>query len=523
MSAALSGVLLFLAFLPFPTPHLVWVALAPWLVELEKGVSRGADERWGARRGVLLAGVFWALNLYWVPVLIPRLGQVWPLWGYLGQLLLLALMGGLAGAAIVALRRRTGLPLAPAAALGWIGAEWARGHLLGPLRFPWSPLALPLADLRAWVQPAAWVGESGLGLGIAAVSGLVASAWDPSSPPRTGARGLLPRRPIWLLAAGVVVVIWGAVGEGRLRAAQDGSTLTVGVVQPAVPLEIRRDPEAALAAAEESAARLLPELRGGAMDLVVLPETHFPVTFPAPRAGEAGNPGSAPGAVSQAAAALVSDLARWSDELEAEILVGGYGAAPDGRTNALLRITGRGLEESYGKLALVPAVERSPGGGLVPGSGPMPLGAPGAPGPLICIESAWSGLARRQRLNGAGWLLNVTNDGWLAGESPWTRTPAFRQHPRHLVLRSVESGAGAVRVGNTGLTGVVSPTGGWRTAIPPGREGVALVKVTLSAEGTPFQRMGDLLGPAAFMAVLVALLAAARRRGPPVDSKVPRI
>ena len=259
------------------------------------------------------------------------------------------------------------------------------------------------------------------------------------------------------------------------------------------------------------------------MDLVVFPETHFPVTFPAADPGGAAPPASGPEAPLPVVGALVADLARWSRELGAEILVGGYAAAPGGRTNALLRISGRGLEESYGKLALVPGVERVPGSGLVGGPGPTPLSAPGAPGPLICIESAWGGLARRQRLNGAGWLLNVTNDGWLAGESPWTRTHAFRQHPRHLVLRSVELSVGAVRVGSTGLTGLVGPRGDWRTVIPAGQAGTATVQVALSAEATLFGRLGDLVGPASFMALLAGLLAAVRREGSPVDSKAARI
>lgn len=513
MTPALTSLLLFLAFIPLPTPHLVWVALVPWLLHLERAGRGGAGVEEAARTGARVLGLFWALHLSWVLLLIPRLGVLWPLWAYLGQLLLLALLGAAAGAGIHLLRLRSTLPLPAAAALGWVGVEWSRGHLLGPLRFPWSPVALPLADALPFVQPAAWVGEAGLGMGVVAVNGVVAMAWM-SRGTGPAPRGLRPSRPGFLFLAACVLAVWWGAGRARLAGLTDVEVVTAGVIQPGLSLSERRDSARALTAARERVSELLPGLRGSGAAVVVIPETHYPVVFPA-----SGDEPSDPWA-----RLVIRELADAARELDAQILAGGYGEAEDGVTNALVRVTPDGVAEVYGKVALVPGVERAPGSSLRPGSPPAPFRGAGLPGPLICIESAWSGLALDHARRGAGWLLNVTNDAWLAEEPLWTRTPAFHQHPRHLVLRSVETGLGALRVGNNGLTGVVAASGAWTLLLPPHGAGVAVASVARLPAGTLYRATGDLAGPAGALSLLAALgLAFLARRRPPVDQGKPRL
>lgn len=512
MIPAASGFLLFLAFLPLPTPHLAWIALAPWLWELDRDVAGGCDLRAAAWSGVRLFAVFWGLNLAWVLLLVPRLGVIWPVWAYAGQLLFLALLGAATGTGIHALRIRASLPLPLAAAVGWVGVEWIRGNLLGPFRFPWSPVALPLADLPAFVQPAAWVGESGLGAGVVAVNAVVAMGWR-SRGESTSARWL-PRRPGMLVAAVLALAAWSGSGRARMASLSPEPVVTAAAVQPALPLTVKRDPARALEAARESSTQLLALLRGSGAQVVVLPETHYPVVLDDGSGAKSDPEG----------AAVALELAGWASELGAPVLVGAYGAAPGGRTNAVARVTPAGVAEVYGKVGLVPGVERTARGGLVEGMEAPPLQAPGRPVPLVCIESAWSGLATRGARHGGGWLLNVTNDGWL-GEAPrWTRTPAFHQHPRHLVLRSVETGLGALRVGNNGLTGVVSPTGEWMQLLPPHREGVAVATVTSLPGGTPYRAAGDVAGPLAALALCVGLAGTVLRQvRSPVDPANPRL
>lgn len=509
MRAVFSGALLFLAFLGPATGPLLWVALVPWLAGVERGEGGYADASRSARAGAALFATFWALNLAWMLVLAVRLRVVWPATAYLGELFLLALLGGVLGAGTQILRGR--LPLPVAAGLAWVAVEWSRGHLLGPLRFPWAPLALPLVDWLPLVQPAAWVGEAGLGFLVVSVNGLLALAWNARAHAR-GGEGVRPPGRIGpmvrpLGTAAILLATWWTAGSLRIRSTDTVRVATVAAIQPAIPLEVKRDSLAGVEAARASLASLLPRLESSPMDLVVVPETHFPLTFP--DTGRAGPVGT--GVPEPSVAEISTWLAEWSDRLGAPIVMGGFASTGGGSENALLVFGSGGVEARYGKVALVPGVEWMAGSGLVSGGRPRPLPAVGRPGPLICIESAWSDLARAQHRAGASWLVNVTNDGWLAGSKPWTRSPAFRQHPAHMVLRSVETGLGALRVGTTGLTGVISPRGEWTRLLEPHIPGVAVAEIRSAPGTTVYGRVGDVLGPASALAMLLGWWGSRRR------------
>ncbi|UCC26099.1 MAG: apolipoprotein N-acyltransferase [Gemmatimonadales bacterium] len=522
MSAVLSGTLLFLAFLPHPSRFLVWVALVPWLVHVGRQAGGAAGVRQVARSGAVFFLVFWGLQLYWLLLLPLRLGVGWPVVAYLGQLFLLAVLGGSLGAAVHLLRLR--LPLPIAAGVAWASVEWIRANLLGPLRFPWSPLGLPLVDWVPLIQPAAWVGETGLGLLVALVNGFLAAAWlartAESGAPHlpTGGRWAASYRP--LLAAGLLVGAWWAAGQYRTGSVQTERVLVAGAVQPAIPLAVKRDSLAGLEAARTSLAALLPQLEGAGAEVVVIPETHFPIAFPDTASVQGSGHGES------TAVGLDSWLAGWSERLDAPVLLGGFGETRGGKENAVLVVGPQGVAARYGKIALVPGVEWTPRGTLIRGGPPLPLPVARRPGTLICIESAWASLGRAQAVQGAGWLLNVTNDAWLAGSRPWTRTPAFQQHAAHLVLRSVETGLGALRVGNTGWTGVVSPVGRWQPLIAPHVAGVAVAEIRGLSGATPYVLLGDLVGPLCVLVVLVggvaALRATQRLQGAPSERSHPR-
>ncbi|MCW5200463.1 apolipoprotein N-acyltransferase, partial [Desulfobulbus sp. F4] len=74
-------------------------------------------------------------------------------------------------------------------------------------------------------------------------------------------------------------------------------------------------------------------------------------------------------------------------------------------------------------------------------------------GVLICFESVFPGLARRETAEGANLLVNMTNDAWYgkssAPQHSWAMT----------VLRAVENRRSLVRAANTGISGFVKPTG----------------------------------------------------------------
>jgi apolipoprotein N-acyltransferase len=497
--AALSGALLTLAAPPSPLPLLALAALAPWAASIA-GLGPGRAGRLAAARsGALLFAVHGGTLLLWVLRLAFRVGP-WPLAAYLAQVALLALLGAGVGVLLHGTRGRVPLPVG--LALAWTAGEWVRGSALGPLDFPWMGIAVPLTAHVELVQGAAWLGERGVAFGVAAVNGALALALVRSggSPARSRSTLVWIVRPA-VVAAMAVLTAWGS-GALRLARLRPGNALQTVAVQPAVPLALKRGDPLAVAASVAAADGVVPDTVLVGVDLVVLPETAVPVTLDGAGAG-----------------ALRRTVSSWARRTGAPVAVGAYGAAPGGgRTNAVF-LAGPDPERPWpraDKARLVPGVEWSPfgEGSLRAGTEPALLRLPGGPvlAVLVCIESAGPEPARTLRALGAEVLLNVTNDAWL-GEAPgWTRTAAFRQHPAHLRLRAVETGAGALRVGNNGLTTVVDPGGRERVLLAPHRTGFAPAGVATLAAPPFFVATGDLVGPAATaFALLVGI--AGRRRG----------
>lgn len=74
-------------------------------------------------------------------------------------------------------------------------------------------------------------------------------------------------------------------------------------------------------------------------------------------------------------------------------------------------------------------------------------------GVVICYEATYPHLSRRLVENGAQFLVNISNDAWLAGEA------ASAQHFSMAVFRAIENRRGLVRVATAGLSGFVDPQG----------------------------------------------------------------
>ena len=131
----------------------------------------------------------------------------------------------------------------------------------------------------------------------------------------------------------------------------------------------------------------------------------------------------------------------------------------------------------YDKVHLVPFGEFIPGDELFPALKNLaPVGSctPGELkvldfrgvklGPAICFEDTDSAQMRRLAQMGAQVLVFVTNDSWFANSCE------AMQHAWQAVARAVETGLPVVRVGNSGVTGIVEPSGAakWLTD-PSGR------------------------------------------------------
>jgi len=74
-------------------------------------------------------------------------------------------------------------------------------------------------------------------------------------------------------------------------------------------------------------------------------------------------------------------------------------------------------------------------------------------GVLICFESIFPELSRKQAANGANLLINITNDAWFGKSgAPW-------QHLSMAVFRAVETRKSLVRAANTGISAFIDPLG----------------------------------------------------------------
>ncbi|MCF8069335.1 MAG: apolipoprotein N-acyltransferase [Desulfobacterales bacterium] len=123
--------------------------------------------------------------------------------------------------------------------------------------------------------------------------------------------------------------------------------------------------------------------------------------------------------------------------------------------------------DRYDKTHLVPFGEYVPLGKWLPigkmvaGIGDFSTGEKGkvlpwgnvAIGTQICYEVIFPDLSRKQVLNNADLLVNITNDAWFG------KTGAPYQHFFMTVFRAVENRRSLVRAANTGISGFIDPAG----------------------------------------------------------------
>jgi apolipoprotein N-acyltransferase len=272
------------------------------------------------------------------------------------------------------------------------------------------------------------------------------------------ARGARARRNLPALATLTLLVV-ALVGFGRWRVAQlaampPAGQLVVGLAQGNIEQDQKWDP----AFQDETMARYRQLTLEAAREhpaLMVWPETAAPFFFqePGPRRDE------------------IIALAR---ETGVPIAFGSpaFRQLPEGGLQQLNRtylVDATGRERgSYDKMQLVPFGEYVPfsrvlffvsqvvtavgqlGAGLVPTVFEIPGGRFGA---LICYEGIFPALTRRFVVDGADFLVNVTNDAWYGN------TSAPYQHLAQATFRTVENRVPMVRAANTGISAIIDADG----------------------------------------------------------------
>jgi apolipoprotein N-acyltransferase len=232
-------------------------------------------------------------------------------------------------------------------------------------------------------------------------------------------------------------------------------------------------------------------------DLILWPETSYPVSFPARTDSQSI------GSFSKAYADMVKETVRAA---QVPLLFGGYESTgrQDYNSAILLGPSGEPLS-SYRKVVLLLFGEYIPFSDWFPmikelnpqmgdfarGPGPEPVLFPWKNGLQlginICYEAILPEFMRGMAKNGARLFLNITKDSWFGNTfEPW-------QHFQLSALRSIEHQIPMVRITNTGLSGIVSATGETKLLSPPFHTAVeiATVKIPVSITPTLYTRFGE--------------------------------
>ena len=449
--ALASGGLYALAQEPAGAWGFAFVCLAPLLVALRgRGLRARFGLGWlaGATAALCATGsTAHALGAYFD--LSPWLA--WPLaWGA-AQLLagsafaLFAVLAGdplRAGVAVTSVRACTAFVAAELLrARLFAGGGWLLlGHALAPV-----PELAQLAALGGTALVSAWLVLSSVAVSEACGARRRAALGAFAVVALAGATSWVSMPP-----AGAVRVASGA-------ASADPDALRIALVQSGVPNAWASDPT-----------RLRPVLsrlvdlsrHTDPLDLVVWPENAYPVALPAN--------------------ARPLERARRTLVDVRHLLVGAPRFDPDRPehryTSALLLDAQGRTEAQHDKARLVPFTESWPaalapldpgGADLSHGATPTPLAVGEAKiGVLICYELLFADLAARLVDDGAGLLLNLSNDSWFTGSAGADQQLAVA------VLRAIELRRPVLRSTTTGVTAAIDPAGRVIARLPDGEPGV---------------------------------------------------
>jgi apolipoprotein N-acyltransferase len=506
--ALAAGALSSLAMAPFNAWPVLFLTfpVAVWLID-------GAAA--GRRRGLpaaALSGFWFGLGyfvpgLYWIgyAFLVDAQTFAWLMpFAVLGLPAYLALFPAL-GFALARLLWTPDASRVLALAFSLTVAEWLRGHLLSG--FPWNAFGYALSAPLALAQTASLIGLWGMTFLAVAIFASPAVLIDAKSP-----RGRPWKAPMIALALLAAMLVFGAVRLHRLPTTMVAN-VKLRIMQPNLQQDVKFN-YSAKAAVMQKYLTLSDRASGpqstGVKDanILIWPESAFP--FFLTREADA--------------MAQIADLLP-----QGTVLITGAVRAPDlppgvritRAYNSIYVIDHDGsILSVYDKLHLVPFGEYLPfqdlmeklgfvqltkvQGGFIPGTRRRTLEIPNAPRalPLICYEAIFPGSVGSLD-DRAGWIVNVTNDGWFGiSTGPY-------QHLQQARMRAIEEGLPLVRAANTGISAVIDPAGRTVAELGLGVEGVLDANLPAALPPTVYSRVGNI--PAAVMAA-VALLIVIRRR-----------
>ena len=489
LPAALSGLLLTVAFPKLGMSMLAWIAFVPLFF-----VLRNLDPPKAFRTGLITGMIHYLTLLYWVVITMRTYGYL-PWWQCIGLLLLLSAYLGLYPAffamLIVRLCRKP-WQLVLLAPIGWVALEYVRSFLL--TGFPWGIIGYSQFNRLHIIQISDMFGVYGISFLIVLFNAGVVVTFLRLAKGQWHGEDAVQRDLIVAVIVPVMLVALSLTYANKRIHTMDAqmanaSSTRVAVVQGNIDQARKWDPVFQISTTKKyvdltlSAATHRP-------DLIVWPETATPFYFGAsPKLSRLVTD-----AVRQTGAYLLTGSPSVQGTVDRRAFYNSaYMVSPDGRA------TGR-----YDKVHLVPFGEYVPlkwllsfVGKMVAQVGDFSSGDKGRTlawrqagppiGVQICFEIIFPGLSRALVKNGAGMLVNLTNDAWF------DKSSAAYQHFAMTVFRAVENRRVLVRCANTGISGFIDPVG--RIVARSGlfEDAVIQKKVPVLSQTTLYTRMGDVL------------------------------
>ncbi|MFN2529767.1 MAG: apolipoprotein N-acyltransferase [Pyrinomonadaceae bacterium] len=474
-ASLLTATLLILAFPDFDLVPLAWLSLVPLLLAI---TARPHPLR-GFLLGWIAGTVFFYGSCHWLTYSMIHYGNLPAAVAYVLLVPAAAVVGLFPGffAALLAFSIRSwGTRAVVLSPFIWTACEWLRLEITGQL---WNAIGYSLAFHPAFIQPARWGGVYLVGFFVVLINCVCAFA-------------LIQRNFTSVLAVVLAVATVGAIMLVVSKQAANTETTTylhVVAVQPNVPMTlIKSDDEMSALVTRHltmttDALDKVPD--DGLPRLVIWPESPMNFTY-----------------ATDSQFQLL--LRQFAVDNHTSVLLNSLEPAPDaGGYNSALLINEEGrLISQYDKIRLLPFGEYVPLPHWLPGASLitaivgdftpgehytlMPIAKHHA-GVFICIESAYPSIARTFSKDGADFLINISNDGYLGP------TAVMRQHLANAVFRAVENGKPLLRVTNSGISGFIDASGSVRDETPSFRPATRTWSVYAVSSKTFYSNYGDIV------------------------------
>jgi len=505
--AVASGLAMGLAFPKFDYNLLAWIALVPLFYAIE-GESMRRVFRWAYLQG-FAANV---VSLYWIPIPLHDFADVPMRYAIFPMFALAAIVAINSAFAIWAgefVSRRTRIPAVLTMPIAWTALEWFRTYV--PASFPWNLLGYAAYRYLELIQFAEFTGVYGVSAFIVFFNAVVYIVMF-----RRGVYRLQTISLSVLTAMMLAFVAFGAWRIKNVRKTPATGSFKVAMVQGNIPQSLKWDPNFLPQSYKVYQDETVDAAKRGA-DVIVWPEAAAAFLF---------QPDDRYPAMLVSDSQYRTNLLTLARNIGKPILFGAPALAVQndrvtGFYNRADLVSDQGeLVAHYDKIELVPFGEYVPArailgyfvnkvvngfGDLIPGKDQTLFDLKGAKlGILICYESIFPDLTRREVNEGADVLVNITNDAWYGESSAPYQVLAMA------ALRSVETKLPMVRVANTGISALIDPSGLITNRTPLFKRGTEIVNVSWRPVRTFYTIVGDLFAEICFVLMAIGLVVAWR-------------